>query len=96
MDRLQEMADEFASLLKEKYPDFTDADISVQASGYMRVSVMQWGEHEIGKITAHTKRRNLLEIGRMDGEWGRDESGHYNRISAERGCLLDSERSGSE
>ena len=96
MERLQEMADEFASLLKEKYPDFTDADISVQASGYMRISVMQWGEHEIGKISARTKRKNLLDVDAVNGEWNRDESAGFNRIYAERGCLLDSERSGSE
>lgn len=85
MDKIKELLEKLRELVIEESPDYTTASFSVNADGYLSISVVEW-EKETSKPVEKRKRRELVDKVWLpcEGKWtdgSEAQNDYYKKIN---------------
>lgn len=89
MDLIKETLEKLSRLVLEEFPDYTSASFSVDAAGYLSISVVKW-DRDVEKPVEDRKRRELFDQYRCSGKdsWS-DQKDEQNAYYEKIGALLE-------
>ena len=87
MSKVAGLLDELGKLMKAEYPEYTSGSFQIDPDGYINITLLKW-DKESTEGFEKTKRRSLLNISRVYGEWNNDTSESNNKYLEKLGLLL--------
>ena len=91
LEELQKSVEIIRGLVKDEFPEYTNASVTIGKDGFSSVTILEWDENVDGE-TSNRKRRELLTVYGHNGEYGEDRSIAMNDFYKKLGLLLEDEK----
>lgn len=86
-NRLHELVNQLAETIKQEFPEYTDATITVCSDEFKNIAISKWSTNE--KIPINKRpRRELFSQASFNGEWRKECSHDRNETLKRLGVLL--------